>query len=339
MNQHFPKAILFIGLSLGPAPAQITPASERNALLAKAYHKQGDAWLRVGEYAKAVQAYQQAVERNPQDVEAYRGMAAAYGKLGQSREMDAALKKAASLQQGSPAAAPLNAAPAPGATADPKLRTPTLAPGSKPLSGLYLQVATQFGNFTTNRSVYNYYYFWPDGRLCEKLPTGGADPVDFERERQKWPKLCGRYVFTGKQMTIDVPDGPQPYVYPVLDFDGTNFRMNVSGTSPGTMPYPMVKVKSFPNNHRLDGTFKGTILGDHYRVLVLTFRQDGTYSLEDKPLTSSDGPPKHAAGQYTLSGNTLTLKAPGNFRRYTVFPLVVDGKTLLQIEGDEFRPK
>jgi hypothetical protein len=200
------------------------------------------------------------------------------------------------------------------------------------LSGLYLKMSPMMGNAASGMTQWNYYYFWADGRYCEKLPVGGMESVDYGNIAKAYPNLCGSYVFSGSQISLTNPQSPKPYQYPVSKFDGTNFVMGA---------YATVKVATFKPGERLAGTYAGARLIDPWRDQVFVLNADGSFTLDDRPQYGAGGPPsRKIAGTYMLGGNTLTLQGPAGAERYTVFrepgtaTLVVDGDKMRLTSGD-----
>jgi hypothetical protein len=216
------------------------------------------------------------------------------------------------------------AAAAPRTDINANLRSITLGRGGTPLTGLYLQLTPMMGNAASGRTSFDYFYFWPDGRLCEVLPPTGTEPADYDAMLRDKPRLCGRYLFTPAKLTIDVPDHPKAFDYAVSRFDGTNFVMDA---------YPTVKVKSYPAGAKLSGTFRGSQISQGVRQ-VWTFRPDGTFTLEQVSSGYGGGPARHLDGHYNLHGNTLDLGA----ERHTIYPLDTAHPGRLVIDGHDMDP-
>ena len=211
----------------------------------------------------------------------------------------------------------------PGPDIDANLRPVTLRPGGRPLSGIYLQLKPMMGNAALGRTSFDYFTFWPDGRVCEMLPIAGADPADHDAMQKDKPRLCGRYVFTSSKLTIDVPDNVKIFDYEVANFDGTNFVMN---------GYPTVKVQDYGNGAVLNCRYTGT------RLFPTTFRMDlalssnGMFDLVETP--RSGGPVRHLQGRYRLFGNTLDLGS----EKHTIHPLEGGKPGRLVLDGYDLDP-
>lgn len=194
-----------------------------------------------------------------------------------------------------------------------------LAAGKVGLNGFYLRIARLQGG----RQSHEHYRFWPDGRVCKQIPTGGADAVTFESMQRTYPDDCGRYAVQGESITFDLAGEGKPYTVNFRQYDGTNFEMNLM---------PTVRVRSYAAGARLNGTYEGIHFPSPLRADRYVFRPDGTYSFDDRSLGAEDsGPPTNVSGSYQLGGNTIVLSSQVGAKRYTVYQL--DEKGTLVIES------
>lgn len=205
--------------------------------------------------------------------------------------------------------APCIRAMTPGATA-PVAPFPG-GPGQR-LSGLYLQLQGIGTSYT-----HIHYYFWPDGRICQGLPSGGIDrePADFATIQQQ--EVCGQYRVAGTAMSIKWQGDPATHELRFANFQtdkvhGDSFEMN---------GYATAKVPTFAVNQRLNEPWYGFVdVGKQSRKQVYTFHADGTYQLDDQPVTSRDGAAKSESGTYRFIGNTLELARAAGISRITAYP-------------------
>jgi hypothetical protein len=162
------------------------------------------------------------------------------------------------------------------------------------LSGLYLQ------NQSIGRGdAWNYYYFWPDGHVCEVMPTGGFGPsTTFAAVSAQAPGKCGTYTMGGGKLNLRVGNAA-PLALDIGHFDATGFALS---------DFPTIRVTSYPANTRLSGRW-GTLVikGDDYRDETFTFAPDGRFTLDDVRVRSIGAPTRHATGTYQIAGNTLQL--------------------------------
>ena len=194
----------------------------------------------------------------------------------------------------------------------------SLAKGMVALNGFYLRIARLQGG----RQTHEHYRFWPDGRVCRQLPTGGADAVTFESMQRQNPDDCGRYAVKGESITFDLPSDGKPYTVNFRQFDGTNFEMNFM---------PTVRVRSYAAGARFSGPYEGLHFPSPLRFDRYVFRPDGTFSFDDRSAGATDsGPPVSLSGSYQLSGNTLVLSSPAGVKRYTVYQLDEKGTLVLE---------
>jgi hypothetical protein len=179
------------------------------------------------------------------------------------------------------------------------------------LQGLYMQLQSVGTAYT-----YFHYYFWPDGRYCEGLPSGGigSEPMDFDSVQKQ--KKCGQYRITGSHMSLRSQGDPAPHDVSLANVHGDSFEMN---------GYATAKMASFGAGQRLNAAYSGTLLGKQTRKQTYTFRNDGTFQLNDQPVTSLDGAPKSDRGTYRLSNNTLELTGTSGTLRLTVYPFQPGG--------------
>jgi tetratricopeptide (TPR) repeat protein len=62
-----------------------------------AFNGRGYAWMRLGQYQKAIADFTEAIRLNPKYANAYQNRAAAYRALGQTAQADEDLAKAVAL--------------------------------------------------------------------------------------------------------------------------------------------------------------------------------------------------------------------------------------------------
>jgi hypothetical protein len=180
-----------------------------------------------------------------------------------------------------------------------------VAAGSGPFQGLYLQlqaIGTAYSRV--------HYYFWHDGRFCKGLPSGGIDrePAEFAVVQRQ--ETCGQYRVDGSSMSLLWQGDSKPYSVTLRNVRAESFEMN---------GYATVKMAAFAPGQRLNAAYTATVVGTHTRKQTYSFHQDGTYLLNDEPVTSSDGPPRSQAGSYRLIMNTLELTGTGA-ERLTAYP-------------------
>ncbi len=193
----------------------------------------------------------------------------------------------------------------------------TLRAGSVALNGLYLRIARLQGGRQSSEN----YRFWPDGRVCKQLPSGGADAATFVSMQRQFADDCGRYAVQGQSITFDIPaDGK--YTVNFRQFDGTNFEMNFM---------PTVKVRAYPPGARLSGLYEGLHFPSPLRADRYVFRPDGTFNFDDRAMGAEDsGPPTSVSGTYQLGGNTLVLTSQAGTKRYTIYQLDEKGTLVLE---------
>lgn len=77
--------------------------------------------------------------------------------------------------------------------------TPTVI-DAQALNGLYLQ------NQSIGRGdAWNYYYFWPDGHVCETMPKGGFGPsTTYAEVSRQAPATCGTYALRGNKLNLQI---------------------------------------------------------------------------------------------------------------------------------------
>ena len=179
------------------------------------------------------------------------------------------------------------------------------------LQGLYLQLQP-----IGTAMAYVHYYFWPDGRLCLGLPTGGLDrePVEFASIQKQ--KKCGTYRIAGNRISVQWQGDPAPHEERLINFRIASFEMN---------GYTTAKMDSYGSGQPLDGAYSGTVVGNQFRKQTYTFRNDGTYQFNDQPVTSRDGAAKSDRGTYRLSHNTLELTGVSGKLRLTAYPFPSGG--------------
>jgi hypothetical protein len=90
------KILCFSLLMIPPAALWASPASD--------YKDAGQALLRAGQYAKAVDYFKNAVQADPQDAEAYQDLGDAYSKLGDTSNARAAYEKSLQIDPENPTA-------------------------------------------------------------------------------------------------------------------------------------------------------------------------------------------------------------------------------------------
>jgi hypothetical protein len=188
---------------------------------------------------------------------------------------------------------------------------PLAAPSGLRLQGLYLQLQSAGTAYT-----YFHYYFWPDGRYCEGLPSGGIgrEPIDFDSVQKQ--KKCGQYRVTGSHMSLQSQGDAAPHNVSLANVRVDSFEMN---------GYATAKMASFGAGQRLNAAYSGTVLGKQTRKQTYTFRSDGTFQFNDQPVTSLDGAAKSDRGTYLLSNNTLELTGASGTLRLTVYPFPSGG--------------
>ncbi len=191
------------------------------------------------------------------------------------------------------------------------------------LSGLYLQ------NQSIGRGdVWNYYYFWPDGHVCHAMPKGGMDPApSYAAVAQQAPAECGTYALGGGHLVLALGGRPAE----ALDYsnpDPTGFALS---------QFPTIRIPAFPAGARLNGRWQMMdVRTADYREEVFTFNPDGTFAIDDRPVLTSGSPARHAAGTYTLGGNTMQLSTGA---RLSVHRFPAAGDRRLGIEGSILQPR
>lgn len=191
------------------------------------------------------------------------------------------------------------------------------------LSGLYLQ------NQGMGRGdVWHYYYFWPDGHVCETMPTGGLDPAPtFAAVSAQSPKDCGTYTLGGGQLRLQTGGAAQPTALKIGNFDASGFALS---------DFPTIRVPAFRDGATLSGSWNTTIIkGDDYRDETFTFRPDGTFTFDEKPVRTFGAPPRHIEGTYRLSGNTLRTAMSGTSQVLSIHPFPNDPR--ISVDGHVFR--
>lgn len=195
------------------------------------------------------------------------------------------------------------------------------------LTGLYLQ------NQSIGRGdVWNYYYFWPDGHVCHVLPKGGLDPAPaYAAVARLTPAECGTFALGGGRLTLALGGGrPEALTYGNADATG---GFALSG-------FPTIRVPAFPAGAHLSGAWHLLLIkGDDYRDITWTFRPDGTFAYDERPVRTSGAPARHAAGTYTLGGNTLTLASGGGSQRLSIHPFPGTGDRRLGLDGEVLQPR
>lgn len=197
--------------------------------------------------------------------------------------------------------------------------------GAQPnrLSGLYLQRES-----TSRGEVWHYYYFWPEGHVCERMPKGGLDPApDFAAVSARSPKDCGTYTLGGGQLRLQTGDAKQQKALKITNVSPSGFILAGLRT---------IRVPTFPEGATLSGTWTTTlILGVDYRDETFTFHPDGTFTYEERPLRAVGAPPVRIQGRYQLGGNTLRVMGRNTSQVLSIHP--VPNETHLGIDGNVMR--
>lgn len=201
------------------------------------------------------------------------------------------------------------------------LSAPTVLHGQG-LSGLYLQ------NQSIGRGdAWNYYYFWPDGHLCEVMPKGGFGPgTTYAQVAQQAPTSCGTYALRGATLELQVAGRP--------------VALNVShvGSEISLSNFPTIRVPAFPNDARLSGQW-GTLIirGDDYRNETFTFTPDGRFVFDDVRVRAEGAPTRRLEGTYRISGNTLQVMTQQGAQTLSIHPFPQDRR--ISIDGNVLQPK
>ncbi len=117
-------------------------------------------------------------------------------------------------------------------------------------------------------------------------------------------------------MSVQWQGDATPHDETLVNFRTTSFEMN---------GYTTAKMPSYGSGRLLNGSYSGTVIGNHFRKQTYTFQNDGTYQLNDQPVTSLDGAAKSDRGTYRLSNNTLELSGVSGKLRLTAYPFPSGG--------------
>ena len=199
------------------------------------------------------------------------------------------------------------------------LVSPVRPASAQSLSGLYLQ------NQSMGRGdVWHYYYFWPDGHMCNAMPKGGLNPApSYPAVAAANPGQCGTFAIRGKSLDVQTDGGGKPVSLKLDNVDKSGFSL--SG-------FPTIHAPAFPPGAVLNGTWKTLmIFGSDYRNWSYTFHPDGRYEFDDARVRAVGAPPRHLTGTYTLVGNTVRITSPNGAETKSIHPFPADSR--LSIEG------
>ena len=90
------------GLTLGFAAVLTPTPSSREQLAADAHYSRGLAYLKKGEFDRAITDFDEAIRLNPEDGEAYHNRGVAHGKKGELARAEADFAKAKELGYANP---------------------------------------------------------------------------------------------------------------------------------------------------------------------------------------------------------------------------------------------
>jgi hypothetical protein len=208
-----------------------------------------------------------------------------------------------------------------------------LGPSSPPLSGLYYHTQIQAGIGFTSGTIWSFYFFSPDGHVYAGFPRNGTlDRFDFAAAAKSEPKLVGYYRVTGDRIDFVWVAGRKP--------ENSKFARNGDGLTFSGWGWTRLDTnsKNFRPNW-LVGTYRFQTGGSSaVASKFYTFKADGTFTaaVSSAVLARAAVPQanrsqsSNAAGTYTLSGTTVTMKfADGRIEQHTALPyadsVLVDG--------------
>jgi len=210
--------------------------------------------------------------------------------------------------------------------------------GSLPASAATLN-SLYFGLDNMRGFAEVYWWFLPDGRVLQGLPTAGVAPEDFENACKANPAVCGTYTLTSDKLAIKYRSGKtEDWAFKTLN---GGIQLNYLILTP---------VEKYPAGTKLNGAWSrassakfATSSSSTATVTsptFLTFKPDGTYTQKNitgldtvsavpgAGVTSSQS--SQAAGTYTIKDNVLTLVNSGKSERHMIFPAPGDN---LNIDG------
>jgi hypothetical protein len=196
---------------------------------------------------------------------------------------------------------------------------------SQSLNGLYLQ------NQSLGRgNVWHYYYFWPDGRMCNVMPKGGMNPVPtYAAVSAANPGQCGTFSLRGSALQLQTDGGSKPVTLKLDHVDNGGFAL--SG-------FPTIRVPAFADGATLNGTWKTLVInGSDYRTQSYTFQPEGGFTFDDVPVRAAGAPARHIAGTYRLSGNTLRISSTGGAQVLSIHGFPSD--TRISVDGNVIEKK
>jgi hypothetical protein len=209
--------------------------------------------------------------------------------------------------------------------------------GSGGLDGLYLSIEQYF--WGTSLSIQEkYYYFFPDGRVYNRVPPKGPSKLNWSQLSQSDPKNCGSYKIGGGQITFNWGGGKgaQTLTFARQGKDlllNKIFARKVDQFAPGAKisgSYGRLGAASITDG---GGTSVASSAASFY------FKADGTFTVGRS--AALDGDTKNNGisagiigqdhGTYSISGNDMAINyASGKSETVATYPLNIDGKGTMQ---------
>jgi hypothetical protein len=192
------------------------------------------------------------------------------------------------------------------------------------LDGLYFQMKFAFGQLQES-----HYFFTPDGRYLNDVPSGTLDGAGLERACAKARDSCGTYKVHGSQLTL-TPNKGGPETVEIERIAGGN--LNIGGRF-------AKHAEKFPPGTRLDGKYSRSAgAGAVSAASTFTFKPDGTFSTTSLgAVTTEQGVGKSeraAQGAYRLAGNTLELSTDAGNKKIVAYTYDLGkGDVRLNLEG------